>query len=107
MLEGRCMRNIIAVHTEPSNSNHLEHITRLKWVETARAGERASGQTPQESTRAQMYAFVKDNKDQAYAISRNDDVYVFLEAVNGAHVQYVKTEPDSTRLDNLLSLDRF
>ena len=35
------------------------------------------------------------------------DTYAFLEAVDNGHVQYVKTTPDSTRADNLLSLPRF
>ena len=92
---------------EPSGSGHLEHITALRWVETSSAGERASGQAIHESTRAQMYMFVKNYPDQAYAISRNDDTYAFLEAVDNGHVQYVRTLPDSTKSDNLLSLPHF
>lgn len=101
------MRNVIAIHMESSGSNHLEHIAKLRWVETSSAGERAGGQTVYESTRAQMYDFVDNNPKKAYAISRNDDTYAFLEAVDNGHVQYVKTEPDSTQADNLLSLPRF
>lgn len=92
---------------ESNGYNHLEHIGRLRWVETSQAGERASGQTVYESSRAQMYTFVKNNPKQAYAISQNDDTYAFLEAVDNGHVQYVKTIPDSTVGDNLLSLRRF
>lgn len=99
------MRNVIAIHMEVSGSSHLEHIAKLRWAPATTAGERATA-NPQESTRAQMYSFVKDNPEMAYAISRNDDTYAFLEAVNG-HTQYVKTEPDSTTSDNLLSLPRF
>lgn len=101
------MRNVIAIHMEQSVSSHLEHIAKLRWVETSRAGERAGSQTVYESTRAQMYDFVDNNPEKAYAISRNDDTYAFLEAVDNGRVQYVRTEPDSTRSDNLLSLPRF
>lgn len=101
------MRNVIAIHMEVSGSNHLEHIAKLRWVETSQAGERAGNQAVYESTRAQMYTFVKDNPEKAYAISLNDDTYAFLEAVDNGHVQYVKTIPDSTKGDNLLSLPRF
>ena len=98
------MINVIAVHME--GSEHLEHIAKLRWAETSRAGERG-GSNPQDWTRAQMYAFVRDNPEQAYAISRNDDTYAFLVAVDGEHVQYVRTLPDSTTSDNLLSLPTF
>jgi hypothetical protein len=101
------MKNIIAIHMESSGSSNLEHIAKLRWVETSRAGERAGSQTVYEFTRAQMYTFVKNNPEQAYAISRNDDTYAFLEAVDNGRVQYVKTIPDSTVGDNLLSLPHY
>jgi hypothetical protein len=100
------MRNVIAIHMEVEGSNHLEHISILRWSLTSNAGER-DVTNPKETDRAEMYAFVKNNKDQAYAISSNDDKYAFLEAVDNGHVQYVKTLPDSTKNDNLLSLPRF
>ena len=100
------MKDVVAIHMEPSGSSHLEHIAKLRWAETSKAGERGGANT-QDWTRAQMYAFVKDNAKQAYAISRNDDEYAFLEAVDNGHVQYVKTLADSTKSDNLLSLPRF
>lgn len=90
---------------EISGSNHLEHIAKFRWAQVSQAGERSEA-NPQEASRAEMYTFVKSNPNQAYAISKNDDKYAFLEAVN-AHVQYVKTLPDSTKNDNLLSLPRF
>jgi hypothetical protein len=99
------MINVTEIHMEPSNSSYLEHIANLRWAETSEAGERSTTYTD-ESTRAEMYIFVRDNPEKAYAISRNDDRYAFLEAVNGT-VQYVKTIPDSTRSDNLLSLPRY
>jgi hypothetical protein len=91
---------------EIDGSRHLEHIAKLRWAVTSKAGERSSTYSD-ETTRAEMYTFVKNNKEQAYAISRNDDTYAFLEAVDNGHVQYVKTMPDSTKSDNLLSLPRF
>lgn len=100
------MKNIIAIHMEPSDSRYLEHIALLRWAETSKAGERG-GSNPQDWERADMYEFVKNHPEQAYTISINDDEYAFLEAVDNGHVQYVKTMPDSTRSDNLLSLPRF
>ena len=90
---------------EVDGSNHLEHIAKLRWSKASKAGERATA-NPKDATRAEMYKFVKENPKQAFAISQNDDTYAYLEAVN-AHVQYVKTIPDSTKNDNLLSLPRF
>jgi len=100
------MIDVVAIHVEPSGSSHLEHITKLRWVETSRAGERGTGKV-EWCTRQVMYDFVKDHPRQAYAISRNDDRWAYLEAVDDGHTQYVRTVPDSTRTDNLLSLERF
>jgi hypothetical protein len=87
-------------------AEHLEHIAKLKYVTTDQAGSRIATSQPKIVTRAGMYEFVRDNPDQAYAISQADNVFAFLEHVNG-HVQYVRTAPDSTTKDNLLSLPRF
>ena len=100
------MRNVIAIEMEVDGSNHLEHISKLCWGTASKAGARAAAD-PKWTTRAEMYKFVKDNPQQAYAISKNDDKYAFLEAVDNGHVQYVKTLPDSTKSDNLLSLPRY
>lgn len=100
------MRSVIAIHTEPSGSGHLEHIAKLRYSITDRAGQHG-GSGVYEVTRQQMYDFVKNNPRQAYAISRNSNTYAYLEAVDNGHVQYVKTMPDSTRADNLMSLPRF
>ena len=85
---------------------HLQHIAILRWVETASAGSKVALGKPTDETRADMYKFVKEHPKQAYAISQNDNKFAFLEAVN-ASVQYVKTLPDSTKADNLLTLPRF
>lgn len=100
------MRNVIAIHTEPSNSTHLEHITKLRYKVTSVAGARG-GEGPYEISRHAMYIFVKDSPRQAYAISMNDDTYAFLGAVDNGRVMYVRTAPDSTLSDNLMSLPRF
>lgn len=98
------MIDVIAIQMEVGY-NHLEHITKLKWVEVDKPG--GSGKTqPKIATRTEMYDFVRDNPRQAFAISQNDNKWAYLEAVD-AHVQYVKTLPDSTKADNLLSLPRF
>jgi hypothetical protein len=98
------MINIVAIHME-SSGTRLEHIANLRYAQASKAGEYANA-NPQDATRAEMYKFVRDNPKQAYAISQNDNTYAFLEAVNGT-VQYVKTIPDSTKSDNLLSLPRY
>lgn len=99
------MKNIVAIHMEVSGSNHLEHINELRWRETSKIEH--GGGPLKAYTRAQMYDFVKSNPKQAYAISTKDNTYAFLEAVDNGHVQYVKTIPDSTKSDNLLSLPRY
>lgn len=100
------MRNVMAIHTEPSGSTNLEHIVTLRYSLTDRPGQRG-GSGVYETTRQEMYDFVEAHEKQAYAISRNDDTYAFLMGVDNGHVQYVKTTPDSTKSDNLLSLPRF
>lgn len=98
------MRHIRAVHME--GGEHLQHIAKLRWVESA------GPSFPDEdglidSTREQMYNFLKHNGGQAFAISTNDNTYAYLEPVEGQYVYYVKTLPDSTKSDNLLSLPTF
>jgi len=98
------VKNVIAI--KMVGTEHLEHIDKLRWVEVDKPGGPART-APQDWTRAQMYNFVVNNPRNAFAISRTDNKYAFLEPVNGLHVQYVRTMPDSTRKDNLLSLPRF
>lgn len=98
------MIDVIEIHME--GGEHLQHIAKLKWVEVDAPGGPAKT-APGISTRAEMYKFVKDHPRQAFAISSNDKRYAYLEPVNGQYVQYVKTMPDSTKADNLLSLPTF
>lgn len=93
------------IEIKMSGADHLEHITHLKWVETDRAGAPANT-APKIATRAEMYEFVKKNPKVTFAMNRARTTFAYLEAVN-AHVQYVKTLPDATTSDNLLSLPRF
>jgi uncharacterized protein (DUF2461 family) len=97
------MIDVIEIHME--GPEHVQHIAKLRWVEVDVIGGAAKTQ-PKESTRAAMYQFVKDNPDTAFAISQNDKTFAYLEPVE-AHVHYVRTAPDSTKSDNLLSLPRF
>jgi hypothetical protein len=53
-----------------------------------------------------MVDFVRSNPGEAFALSVSDNAYALLEAVN-AQPPYVKTQPDSTTRDNLLSLPRY
>jgi uncharacterized protein DUF3892 len=97
------MRHVIAI--KMVGSDHLEHIAELRWVESD--GPNKPDKTgPVDSTREQMYSFLIGG-GQGFAISRNDNRYAYLEPVNGQYVHYVKTLPDSTKTDNLLSLPRF
>lgn len=97
------MRHVVARHME--GGGHLEHIAQLRWYESAGPNTPDTGNLV-ESTRAQMYAFVKGG-GVAFAVSRNDNTYAYLEPVEGQHVNYVRTRPDSTKSDNLLSLPEF
>lgn len=93
------------IEIKMSGPDHLEHITHLKWVETDKPGASAATD-PKIATRAKMYEFVAKNPKIAFAMNRTRTTYAYLEAVN-SHVQYVKTLPDATTSDNLLSLPRF
>jgi len=98
------MIDVIAIQME-EGYNHLQHINKLRWVKVNKPGDPATTQ-PKDNTRAEMYDFVKKNPNVAFAISRNDRKWAYLDAVDEpAH--YVKTKPDSTKSDNLLSLPRF
>lgn len=97
------MRHVISVHLE--GTENLEHIVSLRWYETLGPNSPDTG-TVQESTRQQMYNFVHSG-GEAYTLNQAKTHYAMLEAVNGAHVQYVKTVPDKDKSDNLLSLPRY
>jgi Protein of unknown function (DUF3892) len=99
------MIDVIAIHMEDGES-HLQHISKIRWVRVDNPGSPAKT-VPQEDSRSDMYEFVKANPKSAFAISRNDKTWAYLEAVDNGHVKFVKTIPDSTRTDNLLSLPRF
>ena len=97
------MRHVIAVHME--GGEHLQHIAKLRWFESDGPNSPDKG-APVDSTREQMFTFVNGG-GKGFAISQTDNTYAYLEAVRGQYVNYVKTLPDSTKSDNLLSLRRF
>jgi hypothetical protein len=100
------MIQIIAIHMGTGAPNHLEHIEALKWVEVRLIGGPAVS-SPSSSSRAEMYDFVVKHPSQAFASSANDGSHAYLTGVDNGHVRYVKTKPDSTTTDNLLSLPRY
>lgn len=85
--------------------NDLPHINKLRWVQVDEPGSPAKT-AAKDATRKEMFDFVKKTPNVAFAISANDRKWAYLEAVD-SHVQYVKTKPDTTKSDNLLSLPRF
>ena len=96
------MRHVTAIHLV--GTENLEHIESLRWYESAGPNSADTGQLMQ-TTRQGMYDFVK-NGGHAFALNKAKTEYSYLIAVN-AHVQYVKTKPDATTSDNLLSLPRY
>lgn len=97
------MIQIIAVHLD--GLEHLQHIAQLRWVQVTQPGAQAST-SPQDATRADMVGFVRSNPEQAFALSADGTKYAYLEVVE-ASLPYVRTSPDKTTTDNLLSLPRF
>ena len=82
------------------NGNHENpyvSITNLGWLEES-TGKRGR------STRLEMYNFIKDG-NYAYVVDPKDSSKAYLETrVSAAGTKYVRTKPDDTRRDNLLSL---
>ena len=102
------MRHITEVRLV--GGEHLEHIESLHWYETA--GPNAPDTGPlMRSPREEMYEHVKNSRmdglEGAYALNKAKTHHAFLMDVKGAHVNYVKTVPDNTKSDNLLSLPRY
>jgi hypothetical protein len=97
------MRHVTEVQLVGAES--LEHIESLRWYEAKSPSSPDTGAL-QQSPRQEMYNFVH-GKGEAFALNSAKTHYAMLEDVNGAHVQYVKTKPDTTKSDNLLSLPRY
>jgi hypothetical protein len=97
------MKHVVSIHLV--GTEHLEHIESLRWFETAGPNEPDTGSV-QQSSRQEMYNFVNGG-GKAYAVNQAKTHHAYLAAVNGARVQYVKTVPDGTKSDNLLSLPRY
>jgi len=97
------MRHVTQVHLE--GTEHLEHISKLHWYESA--GPNTSDLPPlMVSSRAEMYSHIKGG-GKGFTVSKTDNTHAYLIPVEGQHVNYVKTAPDSVKSDNLLSLPRF
>lgn len=78
-----------------NHENPYTAISELGWTEDG-TGKR------DRSTRLQMYDFVQGG-GVAYVLSGNDKAYLTT-AVTALGTKYVKTKPDDTKRDNLLSL---
>ena len=97
------MIQITAVHMV--GSEHLQHIESLRWVQVDQPGGPATTAEAQ-SLRADMVDFLRSNPEQVFALNAAGTQYAFLEVVE-AQPPYVKTVPDATKTDNLLSLPRY
>lgn len=83
------------------NGNHQNPylvISHLGWVDekTRRTGI---------VSRLDMYNFIKKEGGQAYVVDKFDNSKAYLEAlINAAGTKFVRTMPNDTGRDNLLSL---
>ena len=88
------MRYIIAVRL--AGGDRLEHITHVKWEDRVK---RSNGQ----STRAEMVVWIDDGNEVRVRVGSNESkVHVVR-----TNPPYLKTSPNDTTADNLLSLPRF
>jgi hypothetical protein len=89
-------KRIIEVHLETPRGapEHHHHIARVRWT---RATER-------EVSREVVVATIKRD-ETVYVEVAGDTANVTIENVNG--VEYIRTKPDHSKRDNLLSLPRF
>ena len=76
----------------------VEHITDVKWINT-------STNAVSESTVAQVVAWLKQGYQ--FHVVRDGYNITVTHATSSLGREYIKTKPDSTTKDNLLSLPRF
>ncbi|GHG90251.1 DUF3892 domain-containing protein [Comamonas sp. JC664] len=88
------MRYIIAVRL--SGGDRLEHITDLKWQEPATGWSNTN-------TRAEMVAWIDNGNEARVRVGSNESK---VEVVR-ANPPYLRSSPNNTTADNLLSLPRF
>lgn len=88
------LRRIIAVRVSPPDGDHPLHITDFKWVD--QDGKRWHG------PRSEMVRFVGSHPEGS-AYTDVSGSRANLHVVS----HWVETEPDDTKRDNLLSLERF
>ncbi|MFP2961017.1 DUF3892 domain-containing protein [Myxococcus sp. 1LA] len=79
-----------------SGGERLEHITHLKWVNRATGGSESS-------TRATIVAWIDQGIDVRVQVGRSESK---VEVVR-ANPPYLRSSPNNTTADNLLSLPRF
>ena len=81
------------------HENPYVAISRLGWVNLLNPAEKKF------STRDQMYEYVK-NGNEAWVYDKSGNMKAKLIcATSQQGTRYVKTEPDSTKKDNLLELE--
>lgn len=88
---------IIAISMTQGSPNHVQHIASLKWI--------ANGNIATWSSRSDMVARVRSSSPGTFFTNVNGytaDVYV----ASNMHNAWVQTEPDATKVDNLLMLPR-
>lgn len=91
------MVRITAIRMSPPSSNDTTHIVRVKWLnpDTGKSGD---------TSRTGMADWI-DEGGNAYVQVGSDSSKVITYRLNG--VKYLRTTPDNTTRDNLLSLPRF
>jgi hypothetical protein len=89
-----CIKKAAGDHENPYVA-----ISRLGWVNLLNPAEKKF------STRDQMYEYVK-NGNEAWVYDKSGNMKAKLIcATSQQGTRYVKTEPDSTKKDNLLELE--
>jgi len=81
-----------------SGGTSVEHITDVKWINT-------QNNAVVESTVAAIVAWLKQNYE--FHVVRDGYNILVTHATSSLGREYIKTRPDSTLKDNLLSLPRF
>lgn len=81
-----------------SGGTSVEHITDVKWLNT-------SNNVTTQSTVAQVVAWLKQGYQ--FHVVRDGYNITVTYSVSSLGREYIKTRPDSTTKDNLLSLPRF
>lgn len=92
------MIRITAIRMSPPSSSDTTHITHVRWTNPDSG---ATGDTH----RTVVADWIDDENGYAYVQAGSHKSKVTTFRMNG--VKYLRTTPDSTKRDNLLSLPRF